>query len=135
VADYLLKPFSFDRFRTAIDRARLALRARKDTSLLPVPLDRGRHEFVRIGDVVSLSADGDYVVIRTTAGKLYTLGPLTSWLDRLPTPPFLRVHRSHVVNVDHVTGVDGRTVRAGDETLPVSATHAGEVRAVLAARG
>lgn len=134
VADYLVKPFSFERFKVAAERARLALRARQDASILTVPLDRGRREFVSLGDVTSLSADGDYVIIRTLGGRLYTLGPLASWLERLPSPPFVRVHRSHALNARHVTALEGRCVRVAGETLPVSATHVQALERALARR-
>lgn len=134
VVDYLVKPFSFARFERSLERARLALRARGDDTIISVPVDRGRKEFVATRDVVSLSADGDYVIIRTVAGRLYTLGPLALWLDRLPTPPFVRIHRSHAVNRDHVSGAGHRSVAAGGEELPVSATYARALKAMLEQR-
>jgi DNA-binding LytR/AlgR family response regulator len=134
VVDYLVKPFAFERFRTATARARLALRARHDETILTVPVDRDRREYVRLRDVTSLSADGDYVTIRTVGGRLYTAGPLTRWLERLPAPPFVRVHRSHAVNRDHVTAATGRTVTVDGHPLPVSATCAADLQRALDAR-
>lgn len=134
VVDYLVKPFSFARFETAVERARLAIRARNDDTILGVPLDRGRREFVATRDIASLSADGDYVIIRTVGGRLYTQGPLTHWLDQLPSPPFVRVHRSHVVNCDHVSRLDSRAVAVAGETVPVSVTHLRELKRLLGER-
>lgn len=131
VVDYLVKPFSFTRFETAVERARLAIRARSDDTILGIPLDRGRRDFIATRDICSLSADGDYVIIRTNGGRLYTQGPLTHWLDQLPAPPFVRVHRSHVVNRDHVSRLDNRAVVVAGETLPVSMTHARELKTLL----
>ena len=134
VADYLVKPFSFERFCTATERAQNTLRARVDASLLDIALERGRTEYVAMRDITSLSADGDYVKIRLPDRRLYTLGPLTKWLERLPQPPFVRVHRSHVVNCQHVTGIEARAVDVGGQTLPVSGTYAGTLKRELARR-
>ncbi|MEQ8690954.1 MAG: LytTR family DNA-binding domain-containing protein [Pseudomonadales bacterium] len=131
VADYLVKPFTFERFSTAIERARIALRARGDSTILSIPVDRGRREYVPSRDVVSFSADGDYVVINTLEARYYTLGPLTAWLARVPCPPFIRIHRSHAVNQHHITGLDGRAVILAGNRLPVSATHMVKLKRLL----
>ena len=128
VADYLVKPFSFDRFRTAVQRAESALRARADNTLLEIPLDRGRREYVASLDILSLSADGDYVSIRLTDRRLYTLGPLSRWLERLPTPPFLQIHRSHLINGERIDASEPRSIEIAGQKLPVSASHADAVK-------
>lgn len=133
VADYLVKPFAFERFRLAVERAEAALRSRDSDRLIAIPVDRGRRELVASRNIRWLSADGDYVQVHTTDRRLLTLGPLARWLEQLPTPPFLRIHRSHVVNVEHLEALEPRQVRVGGQALPVSARHVGALQAAVTA--
>lgn len=134
VADYLVKPFAFERFRAATDRAVLALRARHDETVVTVPIERGIEAFVPTRDILALTADGDYVRFRTKGKTLHTLGPLSKWEAELPSPPFVRVHRSHLVNTDHVTGVSTRAIHIPNERLPVGSTYAAGLAAALKGR-
>ncbi len=119
--DYLLKPFGALRFATAISR----LRERATLSAEEQPLDRLREVReqrdrplervfvrtgqrlipVRLGDVSRLDADGDYVAL-VVDGRRHLLGmTLSALLPRLDPTRFVRIHRSHVVNLDYVAAI------------------------------
>jgi two-component system LytT family response regulator len=150
--DYLLKPFGTSRFMAAIERARQAIETQSASALLDrarvalntpssaVPLER---IFVRDGNaVVPLSlaaierfeAQDDYVMIYAE-GRHYLVGLRVANVEtRLPNPPFLRVHRSHIVNLDHVERMisldDGRLevrMKSGAK-VPVSRVRSKEIR-------
>jgi two-component system LytT family response regulator len=136
--DYLLKPFGRERFARALERARPSLQEIEDLdttqrakeSLARGPLrrlfvrDAGRIVPVRVAAIEWLQACDDYVIIHT-AGKEYMVNlPLTDLESRLDPHVFVRVHRSHVVNLDHVaswTPYDGSrlqiTLRTGAKIL------------------
>lgn len=150
--DYLLKPFGAARFVAALQRARQAVETRDARALL----DRARVAmistgsdlpidpiFVRDGNaVVPLSlaaierfeAQDDYVMIYTKGRHYLVSLRVTSLETRLPNPPFLRVHRSHIVNLDHVDRMisldDSRfEVRMKSGTkVPVSRARSQEIR-------
>lgn len=129
--DYLLKPFGRDRFRATAERVRRRL----------PPDEEGRMErvFVRLRDrlvplllaeVSRLEAGDDYVTLHA-AGERYLAGrTLAEFERRLDPSRFRRVHRRHIVNLDHVVslrpGLDPRrlvvTLRDGSE---VAASRAG----------
>lgn len=122
--DYLLKPFGFRRFRKAVERARRALAregslanstrrsgmaGRSPTGRDGLDVDArlfvrrgGRILPVRVHDIVRLEAEGDYVAIHTAEHRHLVHLPLKHLITRLGDARFLRVHRSHAVNVDHL---------------------------------
>lgn len=117
--DYLLKPFGRDRFRRAIERARPWLEQQIGTAstqrarevLDGGPLSRlfardgGRIVPVPVVSIERLEACDDYVVVHA-AGRAFTVNlPLSDLERRLDPRLFVRVHRSHVVNLDHVASI------------------------------
>lgn len=119
--DYLLKPFGALRFDTAVAR----LRERVAVPSEVAPLDRLREVqpdastplervFVRTGqrlvpvrlrEVSRVDADGDYVAL-VVEGRRHLLNmTVSALLPRLDPARFVRIHRSHVVNLDHVGAI------------------------------
>ncbi|MGH7589400.1 MAG: LytR/AlgR family response regulator transcription factor [Gemmatimonadota bacterium] len=149
--DYLIKPFGRERFRRAISRARRALRAADR----PATAERARRAFA--GDALSrilvrhrdgivpialdaierLEARGDYVALHTRGRRFLVRLPMSELERRLDPARFLRVHRSHIVNMDHVKSIapyDGSrfqfVMRDGTELMS-SRARAKELRRVV----
>ncbi len=114
--DYLLKPFGPTRLASAMDRVRSALSEPSSDSIdrLTGALGGGpiSRLFVRAGGtlvpvavdkVLRFEADGDYVVAYPLTGGRHMLHLSLSRLEeRLEATRFVRVHRTHIVNLDHV---------------------------------
>jgi two-component system LytT family response regulator len=124
--DYLLKPFGADRFTKAIERARplleqksgLVVRAQETLMHGPVPRlfvrDAGRIVPIKVSSIERLEACDDYVLVHTASQRYRINVTLTELEDRLNPQTFVRVHRSHMVNLDHVaswTPYDGSRVQ------------------------
>ena len=122
--DYLLKPVDPDRLAEALQRAR-----QTDTALpesedeadaeafryddLFFYEDSRRPRFIRIRDIVWIAADGNYTELHLASGDTaLTSTALAAWTERLPDAHFARIHRSTVVNVNHVTDVKPGTGRS-----------------------
>jgi two-component system, LytTR family, response regulator len=136
--DYLVKPFGRERFTRAIERARPLLeqqagvetRGRVADALPDGPMarlfvrDAGRIVPIRAASIEWLQACDDYVIVHA-GGRRYRVNlPLTDLERRLDPRVFVRVHRSHVVNLDHVaswTPYDGSrfqvTLRTGTSIM------------------
>jgi len=122
--DYLLKPIDPERFRPALDRARIACaRAVNDRSdlnrqLLALLDDlqnrqksqdrivirtaRGVISFVKVKEIMWLQAEGDYVAIHTREKNHVVRGTLSEFHEKLDPQQFVRIHRSTVVNIDRI---------------------------------
>jgi len=136
--DYLLKPFGAERFRRmlervrahldlptapdAVERTRLALSpthlrrlfARSGARIVPIPVESIRR----------IQAAGDYAEVHCAGGRFLLQVGLGELLARLDPERFRQVHRSHIVNLDHVKQMrpyDERrlliTIEGGDEIL------------------
>jgi two-component system LytT family response regulator len=147
--DYLLKPFGPERLGAALERARAALGAPAPPALerLREALGKGpvSRLFVRTGgaivpvDVAAVAcfeARGDYVAAWTDRSRHLLHLSLASLEARLDPRRFARIHRTHIVNLDHVRAFrregKGRMVAELKDgtTLPVSRTRAQELRAL-----
>ncbi len=148
--DYLLKPFSQSRFRQAIDRFldgrekgnkeepadqglnqlaeksnRLVVRVKNDIRIIPVQ------------DVDFFEAEDDYVTIHTSGGKYLKKMTMKALEESLDAGKFARVHRSYIINLNRITGIepyerDAYLVKLrGGEQIPVSKTGYARLRQVL----
>ncbi len=90
-----------------------------------------RFEKVKMKDIQYMQAEGSYTKFFTNQ-KEYTLsGNLNNTSDKIGHPSFIRIHRSYVVNIDNITGIDNDYVFIGDTHLPISRSHKEEVSKVL----
>jgi two-component system, LytTR family, response regulator len=118
--DYLLKPFSRDRFVAAVERARMWIAAAQGETAPerlrevsePAYLtrlfvrERGGIRPVRLSSVQYLEANDDYVTVHTTAPARYDMGVTLAALEaRLDPASFLRIHRRYIVNMDQVAAI------------------------------
>ena len=76
---------------------------------------------IMLDDIMSVRADGDYVVINKSDGQsLMTLMTLKTLEKQLPFDRFCRVHRSWIVNIDKVRGLRGGKLLVGNTEIPLS---------------
>ena len=136
--DYLLKPVREARLSEAIGRATEALRSTaQDDEPIPVEVG-GVTRFVRRSEVRWVEAHGDYTRLHTPQGNPLLRIPLSRLETEWSEAGFVRIHRSTLVALAHVSEVrvEGGTVIVvvGDEELVVSRRHAREVRDLLVRR-
>lgn len=130
--DYLLKPFSFDRFLKAVQKAKSQI----SQEIFNEPLPADNHIFIKadgqliriqLHDVLYIEANKDYVFIHTTAARYMTLLSLKQLEERLPAEQFLRVHRSFLVALAKVSKIEGNLLHIHTHKIPVSRSLAEEV--------
>ncbi|HEV7348197.1 LytTR family DNA-binding domain-containing protein [Telluribacter sp.] len=141
--DYLLKPFSFDRFLKAVDKVYYGKEVPQSApAARPVPDKSTRSEFlyfrvdrkmvkVYLDDICYVESLKDYVRIVTTDGQLITKQPISSVEDMLPERSFRRIHRSFLVSLDKVTSFTATHVELGKKELPIGKLYKHEVENAL----
>ena len=128
-ADYLRKPFSFDRFLKSIDKARDYVLARKQK---PEPSDvkpadgfitvkaNGRLMKIAFTDIQYIEAYQEYIKIYTPAGRIITYERMKNMEAALPAEMFMRVHRSYIVALSQVKTMTGNSIEVAGQQIPVS---------------
>lgn len=142
VTDYLLKPYTLERLKQALQKARRMMPDKENTpsvtapqtSIAPISVRcEGRNELVDVLSIESLEALKDYTRLTLTDGRqLTTLGTLTSMEQQLPSALFKRVQRSYIVNLKHVQSYTSQSLRlASGIEIPIGKTYREEVQATL----
>jgi DNA-binding LytR/AlgR family response regulator len=132
--DYLLKPFPFERFLKAVNRA--ADRLKPGTGIQPkddfmlFKADKKIHK-VFFGDIQYLEGLGDYVKVYLKDRFLLVHETLQNLQSRLPEPPFYRIHKSFIVSVDKFSYIEGNQLQIGDQSIPVGNTYRERFREMI----
>lgn len=124
--DYLLKPFSFDRFLVAVDKASKEKRARltvTGNNHLLVRADYKQHR-IEFDDILLIEGLDDYIRIHLKSKTPITARlSMKSILEKLPQPDFIRVHRSYIIPVKKVKSLYNKTIQIEDFVIPVGDTY------------
>lgn len=124
--DYLLKPFSFDRFFKAVSKAQDLYEMKQSKSVsAPVSADyimvRVEYSTVRINiaDILFVEGLKDYVKIATVQKNYVTKSSMKNVEEKLPQGKFIRVHKSFIVNLDRVDAYENNHVIIGANKIPL----------------
>ncbi|WKN42820.1 LytR/AlgR family response regulator transcription factor [Tunicatimonas pelagia] len=120
--DYLLKPFTFERFLKAANKAQQALTSEQQSTASGEDYIFVKSGYdmvkVRFADIQYIEGLKDYVKIHTTQKTIIALLTMKSLESSLPTG-FLRVHRSYIINFDHLESVGRRNLIVAKHDIPL----------------
>ena len=114
--DYLLKPFSFDRFLVAVNKAKDILTQNGDKLLLKA--DKKLH-LINFDDILFINSLGDYVKVYYNSSFLITYSKLSSLIERLPKNKFIQVHKSYVINFQKIDVIEGNHILIQENKIPI----------------
>lgn len=126
--DYLLKPFSLERFLKAVNKA-LGILERKT----PQPADaiflKADKKIYRVSldDIMYIEALDDYVKVVTPSLHYLVNDTLKSLQEQLPAAHFIRVHKSYIIAIKQLVFMEGNYVRVGGQDIPVGASYREEM--------
>ena len=128
VVDYLLKPFSFERFMKAVNHflstkkdrpADLVNNTVSGEDILYIRENRKTHR-IPVKSILYIESCGEYLKFHYEDRKIMTLGSLVSFENSLPPGSYARIHNSYIINISHVKSYTSFSVDMGKIELPVS---------------
>lgn len=125
VTDYLLKPIRLERFVKAVEKARTSLYNATPKSLGPETIEvkfEGDLKKFELKDILYFQSVGNYIKIVTTH-KNFVVHVTTKTIEGMLTDTdFFRIHKSYIVNKNHIKGTQNEMVLIGDQQLPIGKT-------------
>ena len=123
VVDYLLKPFSFERFLKAVDKAsRTISEPTSKDDYITIKAD-GKLYRVPYEEILFAESQGDYLTVHTKEQEITFYQTMKDLCERLPEHLFVRIHRSFLVSLSSIEFMEGNQVKIGDHKLPVSKSY------------
>lgn len=128
--DYLLKPFSQERFMQAAEKAKKEVNGRKNTIEHNHLLIRADYKLHRIEfeDIMLIEGLDDYIRIHLKTKSVITARlSMKGILEKLPPALFIRVHRSYIIPIKKVKTLYNKTIQIEDFVIPIGDTYKDEV--------
>jgi two-component system LytT family response regulator len=124
VTDYLLKPFTFDRFIQAVERVQLkpSIDSQALKSYVFIKTEY-RLEKVFLNDIIYIEGMRDYRRIHTIDKKIMTLQTFKELEEEIPSSVVCRVHKSYMVGIDKIESIERDRIKLKDVLIPISETY------------
>jgi len=131
VVDYLLKPVSFDRFYRAAEKAALVLNKLQAPAIIDVH-DSNEFIFIKtayriqkvnVADILYVEGLQNYVALHTSTEKVLSLQTLKNTELQLPATKFIRVHKSYIVALRHISSIERSRIFIGDAVIPIGDSY------------
>ena len=123
VIDYLLKPFSFERFLKAVDKATTKKKSEvEEDSFISIKAD-GKLYRIGFDEILFVEGKGDYLTVHTNTRKLTFNQTMKSFLEQLPSSSFSRIHKSYIVSLPKVEYLEGNMASIDGKKLPIGNTY------------
>lgn len=129
VVDYLIKPIKLARFLAAVQKAVEQTRSVSELSpqqespeddyIFVKTESKGKLLKINLADIDFIESMKNYVVIHRGAQKTFVYTSMKELEDRLPKKQFVRVHKSFIIPVSRITGIEGNMVRLKDTTAGI----------------
>jgi two-component system, LytTR family, response regulator len=125
VTDYLLKPYSFERFVQAVDRAQANLSKKETTGSRNYIFVKTEYrlEKLLLADLLYIEGMRDYRRIHTTSKRIMTLQTFKDFEQEIPPGILCRVHKSFMVALDKIDSVERDRIKIRDTMIPISETY------------
>ncbi len=125
ITDYLLKPFTFNRFLQAVNKAQENLNQRITEKQLDFIFVKTENllEKIMINDILYIEGMRDYLRIHTSTKKIMTLQSFNELEQLIPAQVVCRVHKSYMVAVNKIESIERSRIKIADQIIPVSETY------------
>ena len=127
ITDYLLKPFSFERFLKAVNKA-IHIKETNPVTALSNENSQSDHIFlssnkkhfqVKISDILYIEAAGNYSNVVLKNDSILVRDKISSLLEKLSSDKFIQVHKSFMVAIEHISSLEGNRILIENNTIPI----------------
>ena len=133
--DFLLKPIAFERFLVAINKATAAILSKNATVTedeATVLIKSGPQAYrVKLADILYLEKDRNYLTVHVKDKQILIRENMSDIFDLVPAAGFVRVHKSYVVAIRHITMIEMHQLTINGEKIPIGVTYRESLRARL----
>lgn len=127
--DYLLKPFSFERFLKAVNKIfdlRESNFKENTTSTIVLKCDKKLYR-ISIDEIKYLQSIGDYVKVFYEDKSIIVHTTIKGLLEQLNTTKILRIHKSYAISLDKFEHIEGNSLSINGESLPIGSKYKNEL--------
>ena len=126
IVDYLVKPFSFDRFLKAVNKAKDRKERSnnitvEDEETIFLNVDKTLHKLV-LNSILFIESDRNYITVVTESQRFSYIDSLKNWKEKLPSNQFIQVHKSYIINSKFVSKISGNVLFVKDNKIPIGRT-------------
>jgi DNA-binding LytR/AlgR family response regulator len=139
VTDYLLKPFSFERFLKAVNKvinkkventSTLSANRESVDDFIFLKADKIDHK-VLFSEIKYIEGYGNYIKVFTNNKMLMVAETLATIEKNLPTEMFVRIHKSYIVSIKKIQQIDGNMINIGKKMIPIGKFYKMRVEEML----
>lgn len=133
VTDYLLKPVSFERFLKSVNKIHDLLEKESNSNPDKYVFIKSNKQLKKIilKNILFVESLGNYVIIYTPETKEIIYTTLRHIGESLQSDSFLQVHRSYIVNMDHIKSIEGNILNIGNHKIPVARNFRDKISNVI----
>ncbi len=123
ITDYLLKPFTFNRFLQAVSKVQEKLPVPKNTLDFIFVKTENRLEKIELNDIIFIEGMRDYRRIHTSTKKIMTLQNFKELEQIIPSHIISRVHKSYMVSLNKIDSIERHRIYIKNEIIPISESY------------
>jgi len=133
--DYLLKPITFERFLMAVNKAATTLPSKSSPATddeATIFIKSGPQTYqVKVADILYLEKDGNYITVHLKDKQILIRENMSDIFDLVPAAGFVRVHKSYVISIRHITMIEVHQLIINGVKIPIGSTYRESLRARL----
>jgi DNA-binding LytR/AlgR family response regulator len=128
--DYLLKPFSFERFIEAVNRVKLQKATSLKSDFIMLKADKRNHK-INFDRILYFESISDYVKVHLEDSNNLIISETLRRLDSILPDSFLRVHKSYIISIPHLEYVEGNQIKIAETKIPIGQSYRDKVNNLL----
>ncbi len=139
IVDYLLKPFSFERFLKAVNKAlqseqssvpAVNVEEKINSEFIFLYSDK-KYVQVKLDEIIYIKAAGNYSKIVQKDDQLLVRAKISDMMDKLDNDRFIRVHKSYIVSKQKILSVEGNRISVANNHIPIGKFYKSQVDSLL----